>query len=240
MTAIAGFHCADGLLVCADMEESSGYSKRSVRKLYHAQFGAGNEAWEIVIGGAGSAIIIDNVIGRLGGLFARIVPPVGRRVGQAIEEVLLAVHKRYIWPNKSTNHEFRLLIGLSPRTSIPKEQRFITTVDIVPAVEHQASHVSIGVGADMVNYFADRLFTESMASQEAIQLATFIFREVKEAVSDCGKKTEMWFLPNDGVSPGVHIDPKQIEELENLLPDSTDLLGQMWTAVRSGHDKAIA
>src|SRR5689334_483635 len=60
MTLIAGFFCRDGLLMCADMEESTATSKRKLNKLFYR----GVNDWQIVFTGAGSAAVIDNAIER--------------------------------------------------------------------------------------------------------------------------------------------------------------------------------
>jgi 20S proteasome alpha/beta subunit len=56
MTFVVGFHCFDGLVLCADSEESDGLNKKYVDKLYGIKM---SPEWELCFGGAGNAIGID-------------------------------------------------------------------------------------------------------------------------------------------------------------------------------------
>jgi 20S proteasome alpha/beta subunit len=63
MTLILGAFCSDGLLLTADREESGGYAKRSVQKLFEIH--PPNGAWRMVVGGAGDSAFSDFVMGAI-------------------------------------------------------------------------------------------------------------------------------------------------------------------------------
>src|SRR2546422_949289 len=154
MTIIAAFCCRDGLLMCADREESGERGgTRAVDKLFYSNYGGD---WPIVIGGAGESAIIDNCVQRLRGEFSGLVS--GGAFGyqsarNAIDHALLEVHQKYVWPSVGyEDHSFQLLIGMTH----PSEEFLITTSGIVPSPSYTRS--AIGLGADMALYFADRMY----------------------------------------------------------------------------------
>jgi 20S proteasome alpha/beta subunit len=221
MTLVAGFFCRDGLLMCADMEETTATSKRKLNKLFYR----GINDWQIVFTGAGSAVVIDNAIKRLDDL---IKEQGGTNFGESwieglINDVLYEVHENYVWKSQQVDHRVSLLIGYSEGASSltdlksqPFKQRLWVTDDIVPAPE--VKYVCKGIGQDLANFFADRLYHPFYSAEQAAKLAAFIFKEVKQNVSGVGQGTTMWLLPKFGGQAKAYSD-HTIAEIEKTLPD---------------------
>src|SRR5438270_1861477 len=98
MTLIAGFFCSNGLLMCADMEESGGSSKRAINKMFFRDYGDAS----LVISGAGMSAAIDNAIKRMDDSFSRELgtkPITEHLVQDILDDTLNKVHSKYIWPN---------------------------------------------------------------------------------------------------------------------------------------------
>jgi hypothetical protein len=55
VTIVAGFIYSQGMLLCSDMEEGDGYSKKEVNKIVHIE---GN-GWQCDIGGSGPSAVLD-------------------------------------------------------------------------------------------------------------------------------------------------------------------------------------
>lgn len=221
MTLIAGFFCKDGLLMCADMEEPTATSKRKVNKLFYR----GVNDWQIVFTGAGSAAVIDNAIKRLDDL---IKEQGATNSGESwieglINAVLYDVHENYVWKSKQVDHAVSLLIGYSEGESSltnlkgqPFKQRLWVTDEIVPAPE--VKYVCRGIGQDLANYFADRLYHPFYSEEQAVKIAAFIFKEVKQNVPGVGQGTTMWLLPKFGLR-GKAYSEYAIAGIEKTLPD---------------------
>ena len=210
MTLIAGFNCRDGLLVCADMEEVGvGASKRKINKLFFRDIGG----CKIVFTGAGSSAVIDNAIKRMDDEIRNGRAISGdSEVQDLVDSTLLTVYEKYVWPNLHVDHSINLLVGYSPPGTLT-ENLWITH-DIVTTPE--VRYVCAGIGQDLANYFADRLYHPHYSEQQMVRLATFIFRQVKQNISGVGQGTQMWMLRKGGDAKFYNYT--EIEVLENGLP----------------------
>lgn len=65
MTFIAGFKCFNGVVLCADSEESDAFKKKNVNKIFQKNLGE----WGIAIAGAGPGGVIDSYWNKLHGYF---------------------------------------------------------------------------------------------------------------------------------------------------------------------------
>jgi 20S proteasome alpha/beta subunit len=190
MTLIAGFTCRDGLLICADMEEVGvGASKRKINKLFYRAVGD----CVIIFTGSGSSAVIDNAIRRMDEAIKKgIGLSDSSEVQELVDKTLRTVYETYVWPNTRTDHDVKLLIGYSKHF----EQQMWITHELVTSPE--VRYVCAGIGEDLANYFADRLYHPAYSEQQMVRLATFIFREVKNNVTGVGQGTQMWMLPKVG------------------------------------------
>lgn len=65
MTIVAGFICKDGIVLCADSQETVGAQKRSVPKLQYMPATGSPNNLSAAFCGAGDGPLIDNLVGRL-------------------------------------------------------------------------------------------------------------------------------------------------------------------------------
>jgi 20S proteasome alpha/beta subunit len=210
MTLVAGFICRDGLLICADMEEVSGISSRRVSKLF---FREAQGAWNFVVTGAGSAAVMDNAIKKLWPAAKSKVPKYDEtNMEDALSGVLKTVYKKYVWPDTRADHSISLILGYSDARGL--QQSLWVTHDLVPMPI--ARHVCAGIGEDLANYLADQLWHPFFSEQQAVRVAAFIFKEVKDHVGGVGQGTEMWMLGKAG-SKNFY-DRTHVEVLEKSLP----------------------
>jgi 20S proteasome alpha/beta subunit len=209
MTLVAGFQCRDGLLMCADMEEVTAASSRQISKLAYRA----TDGWSLVITGAGSAAVIENAIGRLWSLApSKIAQYNEHQMQDLITGVLKTVHKKYIWPDIRHDHSINLIVGYASTNGM--QRALWVTHDLVPMPE--TKFVCAGIGEDLANYWADRLWHSNYSEAQAVRVATFIFHEVKTHVRDVGQGTEFWMLRRGGHNKKY---PRhEIEQYEKGLP----------------------
>jgi 20S proteasome alpha/beta subunit len=225
MTLVAGFCGRDGILICADMEEVGvGASKRKINKLFCRTMGGVPQqtATCIVFTGAGSSAVIDNAIKRVDDAIARGSDISNENAAQdLIDSTLMSVYNKYVWPNQRVDHDIKLIVGYSHGF----EQRLWITHDIVTMPE--VRFVCAGIGEDLANYLADRLYHPQYSEPQIVRLAAFIFKEVKANVSGVGQGTQMWMLRKDGKTQ--FYDWREIEMVERSLPPfETTLLKYSW------------
>jgi 20S proteasome alpha/beta subunit len=209
-TLVAGFVCRDGLLICADMEEVSGISSRRISKLFLREI---QSEWTFVVTGAGSGPVIDNSIKKLWLKASTKMPKYDEtKMEDLLTNVLTTAHRKYIWPDQRTDHSVSLIVGYSNAQGL--QQALWVTHDLVPMPE--VRHVCAGVGEDLANYLTDQLWHPFFSEQQAVRVAAFIFKEVKEHVGGVGQGTEMWMLRKGGGK--FFYDRTYVEVLEKSLP----------------------
>jgi 20S proteasome alpha/beta subunit len=223
MTLIAAFFCKDGLLIAADREESTATSKRAVSKI-RAVLGGERANWATVIATAGNGATADLALERL---MKRLDPMstegLRKKHQEIIRDTVASVYRDCIWKNPDRDRQeldFSLLVGISIMDS--KEQFLYRTMGIVPQPIH--SHICAGIGEDLANYFADRLYSQRMTRRELMLLAAFIFREAQQAVPTVGQGTDNVFM-----FKGAGFFGGSLDSIGKDLPNFADVVQKFWT-----------
>jgi hypothetical protein len=192
MTIVAGFLSGDVMLLCADMEEGDGYSKREVKKIAHFD---GN-GWQVDVGGSGPSAVLDLTFKKLKKEFAACSnrDEMASDHEEIIRSVLQKVHEQYIWPSKVREYAIELLVGINLKDS--QEFCLYRTQEYIP--QPIESFCCIGLGAILGNYFASVLHSPSLTRTQMLYEGAFIIEEVREFVSDCGKGTQIELTMKDG------------------------------------------
>jgi len=229
MTLIAGFPCSDGILICADREESDGYARRAVHKI--TSFNLKNSNY--VIAGAGRSSILSNAIPRIE-MALRKAEECGDDLLETHRSIignsLQLIHEELIWSSKDPEASERfinLIIAASFETVRGEVVTALygTDKDIVSA----DFYVFKGIGSDLAHYFADKLFVPSPNDRIwSIILATFIFREVRESIEGVGLGTEMVFLSGRKRGLRHEIGYEAIHDLEDGIISVRDALSTLW------------
>jgi 20S proteasome alpha/beta subunit len=201
--------------MAADMEESSGYTgKRTVNKLQPVDFFG---QWATIIAGAGDSAVIDNATRRLTNEFAKITPFDEDKVYDALDRVLGDVHEKYIDP--VPNHEgVELLVGIRS----PMHTSLISTCKRTPKPE--VAFACTGLGRDLANYFADKLFEQwDCTLEDTVKLAAFILKEVQHSVRSVGMGSQIGILTEVKNFP-LYYGPDSLASAEMELPEFDDAL----------------
>ena len=225
MTLVIGARCSDGLIFCADREETTELGgKRSVSKLYDAS----GDGWSMAIGTSGSGPISEIAVNR-------IIKEAQSTVGfvdqceQIISGVLRGVYEQYLWPpipaDLRSQRGISLVIGIRNRNNSEK-RIYKSYEEIVKPEDHYSC---AGLGQDLGYYFLDRLFGGSIDDPqltvgECEQFLGFIMKEAKESVGYVGRETETVVLWDDTGFHGRGFMTDKVDTSPHLL----HILRQFW------------
>jgi 20S proteasome alpha/beta subunit len=208
MTLIIGASCSNGLYFCSDTEEGTASGgKRSVHKLCDAY---DHPSWHLVLGAAGFGPLCEIAMKRIADAARRektnfladheqIIGQELKRIYDQYVSILLSGQERY-------ERQISLVFGVADLCA--KNARLYSTYEeiVYPATER---FVCAGAGAEIANYFLDRLFQDWRppirlgnvpTTTEGEVLLQFIMKEAKASVGSVGGNTETISVAYDGGS----------------------------------------
>lgn len=247
MTIAAGFKCTDGMVLCADTQETvDGYRKRNVPKItvrpainpiapIKMPRAIGDPRSpevappipQLVVGfaGAGDSAFLEKLIEKAWLGIAQATNYAERCAG--LEEEVTSFFERY-WPIYSENAkpDAELLIGLWS----PSEVELFKVVG--PLVSRVDSHAFIGWGGHEADAFADRLDMRKLSLKKASSVGIYILKAVKERVPACGGDTHLLLMKDSG---HVYFENSwKIKWAEEKLRRLEEAVGPLIVAVASG------
>lgn len=228
VTIIAGFQCTDGMLLCADTEQSLGNESKSQAhkiKVLHL------ENLKAAVGGSGDAPLCEFVTS---GIFERLTHC--KNDLDEIEDELKA------YCRKIFNENIRVWRGF-PKESIP-DVSFLVAIASTNGSRmfkwetnlfsplHQQQHSSIGVGVlQSETLMEDIRFY--YPSRQMLFFAVRMMQKVKQLVQGCGGKTEVVFLNRGGKliwRPGVF----EVDKIEHVSAMADEFLNYYALSFISG------
>lgn len=213
VTIIAAFQCRDGLLMCADSEQTiASETKSQTRKIHLFK----TAPYTVAIGGAGDGSLIDYIQYELQQRVA-LKPPAWDTVDSWLQAFCVEMWDACMGPYRGFNYnhvpeEPSFLIGLQTQGEYRVykwEHRIIYPVpNWTPA--------SIGAGIIQSETLLNELqFGLPLMASQMFLFAVRMMLKVKQLVQGCGGKTEMVLLRTDG---GLTvISTKKIDEVEELV-----------------------
>lgn len=247
VTIAAGFKCTDGLVLCADTQETvDGYRKRNVPKITvrpavnpvpalkqprrksdpkPKEPRSPNPQLIVGFAGAGDSAFLEKLIEKAWIGIASANNFAGRCAG--LEKEVMKFFERY-WPIYSENMkpEADLLVGLWS----PSEVELFKVVG--PLVSRVDSHAFIGWGGSEADTFADRLDMRKLSIKKASSVGIYILKAVKERVPTCGGDTHLLLMKNSGHA--YFENPWKIKWAEEKLRRLEEAVGPLILAVASG------
>lgn len=223
MTIIAGFRCEDGIVLCADSQETIGTAKRSVPKLHYepCEPVEGDEDHFSNLGvafcGAGDGPFIDKLVHEAWSACKR---------ERNIDDVCSVIEDSI----KDTYREFGKIYqaGLCPEAQLiygvkmDGKSKLFSAVG--PLVNEKFEYDSGGVGHYMADFLASKLHCNWLGVRQAAILAAYILLEASEHVDSCGGDPQIVALRHTGASGTVS---------STKLYDVTDLIRlTTWNAGR--------
>ena len=219
MTLAAALSGCDGIILFADTEESTGYSKRRVEKLgvydfpnHPFRFGIADATEHGDYSDALRAEMISTLLSieeyDLG------------KIQQALSSELAGFYSKHIWPQGSSENRPRteFLIVVQPYLK-EGPQIFHVSETAVNMVGFHERGKSIGIGSDLADYLLDLAVCGDQVDSldSLITIAVYVAREVRENVRGCGQVERLAVFLRDGELDCVtHTDIAAIED--NLKP----------------------
>ena len=225
---IVGLRCSDGsVLMCADRERSDQFGKRSIDKIFRINTKQGM----FLVAGAGRGSLVDNTLARLDKELKAAADNSNvvliEKHQDIIQTVLYEIHEEYVWKNRDENNRaVKLVIAASFIASNSIPVLYTTDEEIVYP---QQLYACCGSGEDLAYYFIDKLYSDHLATEVAILLASFVFREVSRSVSGVGLGTDIQLL---GAKPinWRRLPPDDALRLEKETPEMVDTIADAWNA----------
>lgn len=197
VTIVAGFKCVDGVVLCADTQETLGNTKTDVPKVRLFPNNSGNDhADDLTMAFAGSGDsgpFIDKVV-------ERIWEDV--QVASSFDEVCIAADESI----KKTHKEYRNIYqtGFLPDVKLVygikmQGQSKLFSSD-GPTVNEKVSYDSHGSGDAIAKYIASQMYGYGSPLSQMIILAAYTVYMAKTHANGCGGATHIVKLANDGGS----------------------------------------
>jgi hypothetical protein len=223
VTLIAAFRCSSGgVFLCADREETNSSYKRSVGKLGRLSL---NNA-DFFIAGAGRSSILANTFERLR---LTLVQADDNDVDleanhqTLIRNVLRTIYEDFIW--EKGNEGIGLII-VARFTSNFAPIIYGTDEEVLYSIP---CCICEGCGRDLAYYLADRIYQPRLAGKEIVVFGTFLFREVREAVSGVGLGTDMTFISANS-REFRELPYMALKEMESKLPNVGEAITKLWSS----------
>jgi hypothetical protein len=191
VTVALGLLCKDGIVLCADSQETLTFSKFNRPKVF--ELNTSNPVVKVVLAGAGEAVFLDALKDKLETCVG--LAGFDLDVVQSEMEATIAGYCERIWRiygDHRDRPEAQLLIGI----------RAVSHLALLhcdgPKVRRVLDYESIGFGGDFSAYHLKRLFNPYMSVGEACPLAVHVLEVVKNNVDYCGGPSQVYVLPISG------------------------------------------
>jgi len=204
VTIIAGFRCSDGIVVCADTQETiSSISKRNVPKLRfepsnHLPF-SGDDLAVAFCGASDNGPFIDKVVDNAWKQ---------AKLHSSLDEVCSAIEQSI----KDTYEEYGRIYqpGYCPQAEliygvkIHGHSKLFSALG--PAVNEKDTYCSGGAGYYMADFLAGRMYSDGLDIHQCIILAAYILFQAKEHVDGCGGDSQIAVLREDASSGCLELE----------------------------------
>jgi len=210
MTVAAGFQCNDGIVICADSQESSGDYKLPVEKLL-----AKSDPWtEVVIAGSGTGPLVDMAAQRiaralLGGYGDYRV--IEDRVGDVLTGLYETEFRLYPTVSSPDDNFIELIIGVK----LKKAEVPILLHCAATAIVHVENYAVIGSGR-AVQYQTHILYGKRMEVSSGVLLAIRLLAVAKQVLSSVGGRGRIATLHVGNTQMG-EAHPWEIAETEKAF-----------------------
>jgi hypothetical protein len=208
MTIAIGFRCMDGLVVCADTQETIADIKTDTQKIRSFHY---TDKFAVVMVGAGSSDYVDN----------------------AIEDITdgLGLLRQFTWIDLYKNIKVSYLnffdTALKPWAVYPQDERPDIGLILAIAIKGQVWRLlrirgtalttvhrfcCSGMGILVGQKLCKELYSATVTTQEMASLAIHILDEIKSGVSGCGGNSDIVLL--DRELNYTHLPTEEVEKLE--------------------------
>jgi 20S proteasome alpha/beta subunit len=192
MTIAAGFPCSDGLVLCADTQETiTGYAKVNTQKMTQIE----TPFYNIVFTGAGDSGLIDMTVQLMDQALTQKQPNGTWKIEEVLRESLVDSFNQYIVPGFQFPAEERpvtpdLLIGLQQSSSSALYRASGATFRRV----HEAQ--CVGTGLVLGKSLMAKFFDYGLSIAQGWLIALYVLYQAKTWVEGCGGNSDILLLSN--------------------------------------------
>ena len=233
MTIIAGFKCSDGVVICADTQETLGSAKRDVPKL---RFEPSDPATEVednhsnlaaAFCGAGHGPFIDKIVSE-----AWKAAKDQNNISDVCDAIEKSIRNQYrdfgnIYQQGSCP-EVQLIFGVKMNGA----SRLFSASG--PIVNEKFGFDSGGIGHYMADFLAEKMHHSQMTSMQCAILAAYVLLEAKRHVDGCGGDSQIAVLRNRSTS-GI-IDWIRIHKITELVEVADDTASEIMMAIANADE----
>jgi 20S proteasome alpha/beta subunit len=232
VTIIAGFRCQDGIVVCADTQETLGSAKRNVPKLvfsYGPTLSAEqdkmiNHELALAMCGAGDGPFVDKVASRAWDALRGVADIY--EASDAVETMIKETYREFgqiYQPGSFPQAE--LIYGI---TIGGQNRLFHASGPLV----NEKSYASSGIGYYLADFLAGRMGANgehgSLTTRQCVAVAAYILFQAKEHVEGCGGNSHIAVL-REAEASGM-VDFQLVEHLTEYLKLADMFMGEMLLA----------
>jgi 20S proteasome alpha/beta subunit len=224
MTIVAGFCFSQGVLLCADTQNTySGLMKLNASKIVRhdlTSMGGGQIIFALTGSVAYSHMAIEHCLRRL----TQLKPPerTGPGMRVALEDALEAFHQAHMYQHPEFHRQggpdFQLLVAA--RSDADRSLTLYSTCD--SAVSEITEYECLGAGSFLAHYLVPTIYRHSkMSLKDMANIAIHVLRETKEYVEARGGNSEFVVLDKDGkMTPVTFYDISTGETLSRGFRES--------------------
>lgn len=183
VTIIAGFKSWEGIVICADTQETIEYSKHSIPKLVfeprEREHGSTDDLAAAFCGSSNQGPFVDKLISN-----AWESAQLATSLDEACRDIEASI--------KGTYQEFGKIFqrGYCPSAELIYGVKMHGSSKLFsaygPIVSDKTTYHSSGAGVHMANFLASRMYTEHLTLRQCVILAAYILYQSKEHVEGCG------------------------------------------------------
>lgn len=225
VTIVAGFKTQDGIVLCADSQETvGGVSKRNVPKLRFepaSKLSSGSDLAAAFCGATDNGAFMDMLIDEAWS---------AAKSATSLQEACNRV-------SQSIKHTYREHVNLYQTGYMPSTE-LIYGVKMEgesrlfygqgPAIHEKEAYATGGIGSYMADFLAARMYGHHLSVGEAVILAGYVLFQAKEHVAECGGDSQIVVLRNTASSG--QIDQERTRDLTNIVDLADKGIGSLLLA----------
>ena len=233
VTIAAGFVCMDGVVLCADTQETiPGYTKNKTQKINMYM----EQHFTVAITGAGDSEMIEalsqHLISAATSKFTFSDRFYGHKAKLLMEGALVDFFTRFLLPYP--HHErppVELLVAVQ---SFQNRYLYKASGNILRSLDPGVSEgaACIGSGALLAKSLMERLYNPFLELADLVTIACYVTYQAKRWVDGCGGNTDLYVM-TDKYRMGVRSD--DIEAMETLFARYDSLYDALLTASINPH-----
>jgi len=193
MTIAAGLLCKEGVLLCADTELTDWETKSQGSKIRQTEFPGGKAVFAF----AGNVRFAVATLQKFERALKEKHPKKLFDPLVVMEDVLEREYRRHVLkhPDSSTNTDLHYSVLIALWTPGGKVRLFISSYTVISEV---FDYEMMGIGEPLARHLVRPVHYKEMPYAEALPLATYALRLVKDSIKDCDGLSVFSLLGNDG------------------------------------------